>query len=226
MADAIRVIFGFALLALLSSGGITQVICIDPGHPSENGVGSRGKTLTEVGVAWSVAKRLETLLTKEGYQVILTKSSENEMVTNRRRAEIANKAKADLMIRLHCDAAQASGFSVYYPRLEGRVDRVAGPSADVRRASQAAAEKFHPTLVKALQGKHPDRGLMTDRSTAIGRRQGALTGSIYSKVPVVLVELAVLSNSKDEAFLQSKEGFEALCQALASGVLAAVPRRG
>jgi len=86
------------------------------------------------------------------------------------------------------------------------------------------AYDVHRTIVDVLAG-HPDRGLMTDRQTAIGKRQGALTGSIYSQVPVLLIELAVLTNPKDEKFLASKDGFEHLCQAIAAGVRVAVPRR-
>jgi N-acetylmuramoyl-L-alanine amidase len=214
------------LLAILfpCSLAAAQTVCLDPGHPSENGAGSRGKRLTEVEVAWRVAKRLEELLLADGYQVVLTKRTQNEKVVNRRRAEIANSSQADLLLRLHCDAAAGSGFGVYYPAHSGRAHRVTGPSAAVRQASAALARKFHPAVAQALQGVHKDRGLRTDRQTAIGRRQGALTGSIFSKVPVLLVELAVLTNPRDEAFLASKKGFEALCQALRKGVYAAVPR--
>ncbi len=216
-----RVFFG--LLPFLISLSHAQTICIDPGHPSENGVGSRGKKLTEVRAAWTVAKRLEILLRADGYRVVLTKASENEKVTNRRRAEIANSIQADLFLRLHCDAASGSGISVYYPDQTGRVGGFEGPAETVRKASRRLGQKFHPALVAALKGWHPDRGLLTDRQTAIGKRQGALTGSIYAKVPVLLIEMAVLTNPRDEKFLSSKEGHEALCRALRRGVRAACP---
>lgn len=212
------------VLALSSALAAGQTICIDPGHPSENGRGSKGKKIDELTAAWKVAIRLKQLLNADGYKVVMTKSSQNQIVKNKKRAEIANAAHADLMLRLHCDATGGSGISVYYPDKAGRVDRVTGPSSSVREQSGTLAANFHPALVKGLAGKHPDRGLLTDRDTAIGRRQGALTGSIYSKVPVILVEMAVLSNPKDEAFLTSKDGFEQLCRALAFGVRAAVPR--
>lgn len=218
-----RIVLFFATL-LLPLAALAQTICIDPGHPSENGNGSRGKALTEVQAAWSVAVRLKALLEADGYRVVMTKSSENEIVTNRRRAEIANEAKADLMVRLHCDAASSSGISVYFPSQRGKVGEATGPDDEVLQSSKALAQKFHPALIEGLEGKHADRGLMTDLQTAIGARQGALTGSIYSKVPVVLVEMAVLTNPKDEAFLTSKKGHELLCRALLKGVRAAVPK--
>lgn len=202
-----------------------QTICIDPGHPSENGRGSRGKALSEIEATWKVGVRLRQILEKDGYRVVMTKSDQEEMVTNRRRAQIANDAKSDLMLRLHCDAAAGSGISAYYPKEPGTAHGRTGPSDRVRTRSGELARLFFPAVVQALDGQHASRGLMTDRQTAIGKRQGALTGSIFSSVPVILVELAVLTNPKDEAFISSPKGVEALAQAMAAGVRAAVPRK-
>jgi N-acetylmuramoyl-L-alanine amidase len=60
----------------------------------------------------------------------------------------------------------------------------------------------------------------------VGSRHGALIGSIFSKVPVVLVEMVVLTNAKDEAFLLSAKGRSAMAEALAKGVLAALSDAG
>jgi N-acetylmuramoyl-L-alanine amidase len=57
--------------------------------------------------------------------------------------------------------------------------------------------------------------------TAVGAKQGALTGSIFSLVPVILVEMVVLTNSVDEAFFL-KHGKTKLADALEQGVVAAV----
>jgi N-acetylmuramoyl-L-alanine amidase len=216
-----KFLFGL-LFALAASLGMGQTVCIDPGHPSEVGVGTRGKKLTEVGVAWDVAKALQIRLRREGLDVLLTKTSQNQVVRNKRRAEIANEANAALMIRLHCDASNGSGFAVYYPAKTGTVDKVTGPDPEVLEWSHTAAAKFHNAMVAALKGKLHDEGLKTDAQTAVGGKQGALTGSIYSKVPVVLVEMVVLTNPKDEAFMASKTGREAMVEALAKGVLAVV----
>lgn len=215
-------LFAFLFAALAQS----QTICIDPGHPSENGVGTHGKLISEVHAAWVVSLRLEKLLKADGYSVVMTKSSEMEHVTNRRRAEIANDAHAAFMIRIHCDAGSRSGFATYYPGTQGTVRGVTGPSLEVIEASKAAAERFHPAVIAALAGAVGDRGLHTDSATMIGGRQrGALTGSIYSKVPVVLVEMAVLQNASDDRFIASNKGQEAMAKAIEAGIDAVV-RRG
>lgn len=214
-----------SFLALSFTAIEAQTICIDPGHPSENGIGTKGKKTTEVGVAWEVALKLKTLLTEGGYKVILTKKSEREKVTNRVRADIANKANADLVVRLHCDAGTGKGLAIYYPGETGRTGSHRGPTKEVIATSKAAAAKFHPAAVKVLKGSLADSGLHTDRKTFIGSRQGALTGSIFSKVPVLLVEMCVLQNPKDEAFIATDAGKIKMAKALQAGVEAAVPRR-
>ncbi len=215
----------FLVVALSILGRVwAQTICIDPGHPSENGIGTKGKKTTEVGVAWDVAKRLMSLLEKDGYTVVLTKGSELEKVTNSNRAKIANRIKADYLVRLHCDAGAGTGLASYYPGATGRVGKVTGPSAQVISDSKRLAAKFHPAVIKSLAGKLADSGLKTDRKTKIGAQQGALTGSILSEVPVVLVEMCVLQNPKDEAFIATPSGKDAMAKAITAGIKAAIPR--
>lgn len=153
----------------------------------------------------------------------MTKESAEQEVPNRERAEIANRAHADLMARLHCDADDDHGIATYYPAKQGKIRGKKGPEAEVIKASEAAATRFHKALIAALGGALKNRGLRTDSQTAVGRKLGgALEGSIYAKVPVTLVEMCVLRNAKDEAFILSKEGKERLVAALAAGVKAAV----
>ena len=199
-------------------------VCVDPGHPSENGAGGQGRHLTEVGVAWRVGARLEKLLREAGASVCLTKTRERQTVTNLRRAQIANAFHADLAVRLHCDAAPGvRGIATYYPDREGSIRGTRGPSPLVQTQSRALARRLYPALVAALGGALADRGLLTDRQTAIGARQGgALTGSIHSLVPVVLVEMCVLTDPHDEAFIAGKDGEAQMARALLAGVVAAL----
>lgn len=197
-------------------------ICIDPGHPSEVGPGTRGKKITEMRAVWLVGQKLERRLKARGMKVVMTKSREKEKVTNRRRAEIANQAQADLMIRLHCDAQSGRGFATYYPDRAGRAQGRTGPSPEVLRQSKLAATAFHSEAARVLRGHLPVLGLYTDRRTKIGAQQGALTGSIFSEVPVLLVELVVLTHPQDEAFILTDAGQEKLAEALEMGILKAL----
>lgn len=199
------------------------VICIDPGHPSEVGVGTQGQRVSEIEVAWNVALKLKDLLEAKGYRVFLTKNTENELVRNRERAAVANQVRAALMIRLHCDSDAGSGTAIYYPGRQGETGGICGPSLEVVKASRTAAQKFHTAMMDTLRGVLKDRGLHTDIDTLVGSKQGALTGSIFSKVPVLLVEMCVLTNPEDETVLADEDGQKRMANALSAGVQMAVP---
>ncbi len=196
------------------------VVCLDPGHTSETsqGTASRDGKLTERHVNWVVAQRLTTLLEAEGAKVVPTKTRESQIVTNRRRAEIANAAHADLLLRLHCDSGEQSGLATYYPDRQGRRFGVIGPSFAVIRASRAAALLFQPATIAALHGALRDSGIKGDSKTGVGSKQGALTGSIFSHVPALTIEMCVLTNAHDYRFIRTPAGQEAMAQALLAGV--------
>ena len=196
------------------------VVCLDPGHASESSQGtvSRDHQLSELHVNWVVAQRLATLLTAAGATVVPTKTREAEVVTNRRRAEIANEAHAGLLLRLHCDSGEQSGLATYYPDRQGERFGVTGPSPAVIAASRRAALIFQPATVAALRGALRDAGVRGDSQTAIGGRQGALTGSIFSRVPALTVEMCVLTNTHDYRFIRTTEGQERMARALLAGV--------
>jgi len=211
-----------ALLAcLLSASVLAQTVCIDPGHPSEVGMGTTGKKISEVRAAWQMAGWLKARLEKRGITVVLTKSSEGQMVRNKDRAAIANKANADLMVRLHCDGMGSRGLAVYYPDRQGVSGGKKGPTRRVIGRSGIAGVAFRRAAARNLRGQLTVHQLRSDFQTAIGARQGALTGSIYSQVPVVLVEMLVLTNAVDEAFFL-KHGKTKLADALEAGVMAAL----
>jgi N-acetylmuramoyl-L-alanine amidase len=148
----------------------------------------------------------------------MTKSAEAEFVSNRDRAERANRAGAVLLVRLHTDASRGRGFAVYYPDRQGTWNGMTGPSALVIDKSRQAAEAVHGGMATVLQGALADNGVRGDSRTFVGSRQGALTGSIFSRVPVVLIEMVVLTDSADASFIQTDAGQQRMAQAIADGV--------
>jgi N-acetylmuramoyl-L-alanine amidase len=196
-------------------------IAIDPGHPSETALGASGPGgATEIQVNWGVAQKLRTILEGEGFEVVMTKLVEEELVTNRHRAEIGTLHHADVMVRLHCDAGSHRGTATFHPDRQGERWGVTGPSPEVISGSQAFAETFHPAMIEALGPDWPDLGIKGDSKTAVGARQGALTGSIFSTIPVVTVEMVVITQPEGEAFIASEEGQVRMANAIAAGIQA------
>ena len=210
------------LLIFMSAVCSAQTVCIDPGHPSEVGKGTKGKKITEIKAAWKVAVLLKKELEAHGIKVVMTKGKEGEFVKNRDRSAIANKAHANLMVRLHCDSEAGSGFAVYVPKKKGTAQGKTGPGESVLNACAKVGPIFHAEFKKGLGGKLKDNGLLPDTATAVGGKFGALIGSIFSEVPVVLVEMCRLSNAKDEAFISSETGQKVMAKALAQATLKAI----
>jgi N-acetylmuramoyl-L-alanine amidase len=202
---------------------VPPLICIDPGHPSEVSSGGELQNGTsEVRIAWEVALKLREMLEERGLRVLLTKESESQLVENRERASIANRARAALMIRLHCDASADEGYAVYYPDRQGTTQGATGPAPRIIEASRRAAEAIHAGMLPALGDVLKDGGVRGDSKTLIGSQQGALTGSIFSEVPVVTIEMVVLSNAADAEFIKREEGQQQMARAIADGVAAFV----
>lgn len=201
-------------------------ICVDPGHISEIGAGTSGKSITELELCWKVAERVISSLRKEGFEVVATKSSLRQKVTNRKRANIANEFKADLMIRLHADYAPGErGFATFFADRQGTHEKVTGPSNPVLKQVKPMAAAFHRAAVAALNGQLKDRGCRTEQKTKIGAERGALIGSIHANMPSILVEMVVLNDAKDDRFAASEKGQIALAKAIVAGVKAALVAR-
>lgn len=197
------------------------IVCIDPGHPSEVASGKNVQNGTsETHIDWAIATRLRDILQDKGYEVVLTKSEEDELVRNKDRALVANRARAALMVRLHCDASEERGYAIYYPDRQGRAkDGTKGPAGEVIEGSRRAAEAIHAAMSEGLEGALNNNGVRTDNETKIGREQGgALTGSIFSDVPVVTIEMVVLSNAQDAEFIKTEAGQQRMATAIAEGV--------
>src|SRR5688500_4343405 len=108
--------YSFLLLALavslsayipLTGTGVNDVriIVIDPGHGGKD-PGCQGSTHKEKDVALAVALRLGKFIEEnmKDVKVIFTRTTD-VFVELEDRAQIANKAKADLFISIHCNAA-------------------------------------------------------------------------------------------------------------------------
>lgn len=208
------------------------IVCIDPGHPSETSAGAAAHGLTENRLNWQVAQRLATKLKAKNIAFVLTKSRENQKVTNRQRAEIANGANAyktpcAALIRLHCDAGGGSGFAWFYPDRAGTKQGVTGPPRNVQIASRNLAHIMNESMKSVLKTSLRANSIKTDASTFVGGKQGGvLTGSIFSRVPTALVEMCYITNKRDAQFIGSATGQEKMAEALAAGLVAWKNTRG
>lgn len=195
------------------------IIAIDPGHPSETSGGCAHHGLKEVDICWEVALKLEKLIAADpDLYPVKTKIAVNTKVTNKRRAEIANQTNSAILIRLHCDSGKGTGCTVYYPDKPGSKKGVTGPSSEVIAQSKIAAKCMNIGLKKILAKHLKINSIRTDSMTYVGSKQGALTGSIFSKVPAIVVEMVYLNNASDAAFIKETKGQNLIANGILAGI--------
>ena len=108
-----------------------KTIVIDPGHGGKD-PGTVGKSgVFEKDVALDIAKHLRDRLGKHGYEVLLTRASDDTISLNDR-VEYANANQADLFISIHVN---------YFPSEQNFIETYYfGPTDDIKVASLAKLE--------------------------------------------------------------------------------------
>lgn len=211
----------------LATAGTKQpralVVVLDPGHQAksdqrteplgpgsaetrESGTTGASGVLTkrqECQVALELALRVKTRLEASGVQVLLTRTSNNVDLGNVERAQMANRAGADLFVRLHADAGSDGtlrGVSVLYPGGNAWVKGIETPS-------KRAAEAVSAALVAETGA--PDGGIAS---------RSDLAGFNWSKVPAILVEAGYLTNTEDDRLLANPGYQDKVAAGIVSGI--------
>ena len=211
-----RKLMSFVLALIMVIGPVSQlyaaeqfVVCIDPGHqakgdpkgePIAPGSGSKkarvasgtagvGTKKPEYAVNMEAALILKQLLQEKGYEVVMTRESNDVNVSNVERAVIANEAKADMTIRLHCDSIANSGKC-------GAVLIVPSKTGKYTAGIYPASYKYAECLKKCLGEKGVKVNGIFERSD--------MTGFNWSKVPVIIFEMGFMSNWSEDRMLSDK----------------------
>lgn len=200
-------------------------VCIDPGHASsadltrvrsnpyssatqirETGGTSGHRSGAEYKVNMQVAKQLATMLRAKGVTVVMTKKKNSKRMSNRARAEVANKCKADLEIRIHCDSAGSStrGFLTCVPGKAGYQKK-----SGRYKKSQKAGRYLHKRICKQLGA----------RSRGVSVRKD-LAGFNWCKRTSVLFEIGNMDNAHDDRLLAKKSYKKKVARAIADATLA------
>lgn len=198
-------------------------ICIDPGHqrrgnsalepiaPGSN-INKPKVTGGAVGVVTKVpeyelmmkiALKLKSELENKGYEVLLTRSSNDVDISNIERAKKASEWGADLYIRLHADSINdqnVKGLSTLYPANNSL-------TGSIYQASLKAAQIIHKKLIETTG--RTDRGI---------KERSDLTGFNWSKVPTLLTEFGFMSNPEEDRILNTEEEQNKIVQAVATGI--------
>jgi N-acetylmuramoyl-L-alanine amidase len=211
------------------------LIVLDPGHGGHDAgaVGQNGTHEDGVTLAFSLA--LQKVLESRGYDVLLTRTDDS-YVRHEERIGFARTRGADLFMSIHADSHEdhsLRGASVYTlsarrsEKLENDIrregnfvlfdvevsneDGVGDILLDLAQsATRQNSDRLADSLIKNMRREMP---LLKNP-----KRRGALLVLLSPDVPAVLVELAFLSNSRDEANLTSPAWRGRSVAAIADGV--------
>lgn len=199
-----------------------RVIVLDAGHGgNDTGTQNKPLKLDEKAFTLDVANRLRTRLVKQGYKVVMTRT-DDRYISLGDRAEIANKAGADLFISIHFNAVggapSVKGSETYtmtprYQRSTGSAhhdagDRVDNPGNQNDPWNALLGYHMHGQMLGKLGSV--DRGLKRARFAVL-----RLVNS-----PGVLVEAGYLSNDAEARKISTPAYREAIAEAIDHGVRA------
>lgn len=205
-------------------------ICLDPGHQATPDLqlervsprcegskarcaaGTRGtRTGTpEHEVALAVALKTRDCLAELGLSTVLTREEADSALSNRERAQFANRSGARLCLRLHCDGVREALRPLGFLRrgvttLVPAADCVA--EAAIVTPSALAATIFHQEVLSATG--FPSRGI---------RSRADLAGFNWSSIPVILSEMGFLTHPFEERCLVSERFQTRLSRGIAEGL--------
>lgn len=151
-----------------------------------------------------VSLLLEKELKARGYQVLMTRTSQDVLIGNVERAQMANKAGADAFIRIHCDGSND-------PSSSGAMAVIISPKNPYHPENYSASNRLGQTLVEAYTEATGFRARKTWTTDS-------MTGLNWSEGPAVLFEMGFLSNPKEEAAMQEPAFQARMVEGLANGL--------
>jgi N-acetylmuramoyl-L-alanine amidase len=226
---AVAVTLALAAVALPGAppaGPRAPLVVVDPGHDRypnsqtepigpgstvrkiKDGGGTRGARtgVPEHAVTLAVSRQLAAMLRRAGVRVVLTRTrSASVSMGNVERAQIANRGRAALFLRIHADGSASRslrGTHTLVPAFRR------GWTDDIHAASRRAGRLVQAELVRAL--RLPNRGI---------QERTDITGFNWADVPAVLPELGYLTNSVDERLLTGASGQRRAALGLCRGTL-------
>lgn len=233
----------FAIQSLFSQNSNDKfTVVLDAGHGGKD-PGNTGNGYLEKNIALSIALQVGKELGKQKDIKVIYTRKKDVFVNLFRRAEIANKAKADLFISIHCDShtsnAYGAGTFVLGLHANQRNFEIAKKENSVIFKEENYEQKYdgfdpnNPESVISLVLMQEDyldqsiviadliqRAFVSDlnRKNRTVKQAGFIVLK-YTYMPSVLVETGFLTNKKEGAYLNSSKGQREMSSSIAKGII-------
>ncbi len=199
----------------------TRTVVLDPGHGGDDKGASSPRNVHEKLIVLDVAKRVQAKLEARGINVELTRESDRNLSLDARCRKAA-ALRADLFVSIHANSAgkkrDIRGAETFVLALPGRYSSnsygsgkpptslCTGNRYDI--ANMALGYRIQQNLIKATGQE--DRGVKRARFEVLRD----------APCPAALVEMAFLSNPKDEAIAIDPAGRDRIARGIADGIAA------
>lgn len=207
-------------------------VVLDPGHGGHD-TGSIGPSgLREKDLVLDLALRLGQLITERlGAEVVYTRTDDT-FVPLETRTEIANQAKADLFLSLHANSSRlrsAAGPETFYLNFTtdpGALEVAARENAPSTRSIHELQDLIRKIAQKEKVQESREFAAQVQKALYTSLRSGKNRGVkkapfvvlVGAEMPSVLVEVAFLSNPREERLLKQPEYRQRLAEALYRGL--------
>lgn len=184
------------------------VVVIDPGHGGNDMGTTSSSGIEEKHITLKVSKYLQNELTKLGYQVYLTRSTD-DFITLWRRVYLAQKYRADLFISIHANSAEnkkAHGIEVFY---------YANPTPSQNGKNYRKNLQLNTYLAK-LMSQHLSSSLDANNRGAKNAKYFVIRNA---HTPAILLEMGFLSNPKEAKKLNDPAYQQKIAKTLANAIL-------
>ncbi|MBE7016513.1 MAG: N-acetylmuramoyl-L-alanine amidase [Ruminococcaceae bacterium] len=155
-------------------------------------------------VTLDVSKLLEYELESRGYDVIMVRETHDVDISNSQRAEVANKAKADAFIRIHCNGSESSSAKGALTMCQTAKNPYCGEFYTQSR-------NLSDCVIDGLCAETGAKNLGVSETDT-------MSGINWCKVPVTIVEMGFMSNPEEDELLCNKEYQKKLAQGIANGI--------
>ena len=180
-----------AVISPTPVGSGKKKVVIDAGHGGSD-AGAIGGGTYEKDITLDVSKRVQDILSKQGFIVQMTRANDS-YVSLQDRVAISEKFNPDIFVSIHVNSSvrpEITGVETHYYHQE----------------SLALAQTVHSSFASAVDS--PNRGLFKSKFYVIN----------HTTAPSILVEIGFISNSSERAQLVSEKRKQATAKAIAEGV--------